>query len=77
MICYRLENMTLQTNAVDESVMYPNLLENELAKDCLIPMGITSENVANRFGITRQQQDFLGYLSQMKYVMTIVVIILV
>lgn len=61
-----LENMTLQTNAVDESVMYPNLLENELAKDCLIPMGITSENVANRFGITRQQQDFLGYLSQMK-----------
>lgn len=72
---YRLENMTLQTGAVDDSMVYPKLLENELAKDCLIPMGITSENVANRFGITRQQQDYMGYLSQMKYVMIVVVII--
>src|SRR5689334_7376027 len=30
------------------------------------PMGITAENVANRFGITRQQQDELAYKSQMK-----------
>ncbi|KAF3328146.1 3-ketoacyl-CoA thiolase 2 [Carex littledalei] len=27
------------------------------ARDCLLPMGITSENVAHRFGITRQEQD--------------------
>lgn len=27
------------------------------ARDCLLPMGITSENVAQRFGITRQEQD--------------------
>ncbi|KAL8215062.1 hypothetical protein R6Q57_004511 [Mikania cordata] len=27
------------------------------AKDCLLPMGITSENVAQRFGVTRQEQD--------------------
>ncbi|EDV27189.1 expressed hypothetical protein [Trichoplax adhaerens] len=61
-----LENMTLQKVAADDTVLYPKLLENELAKDCLIPMGITSENVAHRFGITRQQQDFMGYLSQQK-----------
>lgn len=27
------------------------------ALDCLIPMGLTSENVAHRFGVTRQEQD--------------------
>jgi len=30
------------------------------------PMGITAENVANRFGITRQMQDEFAYRSQMK-----------
>ncbi len=30
------------------------------------PMGITAENVAKRFGITRQQQDEFAYKSQMK-----------
>lgn len=27
------------------------------AHDCLLPMGITSENVAHRFGVTREEQD--------------------
>ncbi|KAJ0622775.1 putative acetyl-CoA C-acyltransferase [Helianthus annuus] len=27
------------------------------ARDCLLPMGITSENVSQRFGVTRQEQD--------------------
>jgi acetyl-CoA acyltransferase 1 len=27
------------------------------AADCLVPMGITSENVAKQFGVTRQVQD--------------------
>ncbi len=30
------------------------------------PMGITAENVANRFGISRQQQDEFAYKSQQK-----------
>lgn len=29
----------------------------EQAQNCLLPMGITSENVAHRFGVTRQEQD--------------------
>lgn len=33
------------------------VLANQEAEDCLIPMGITSENVATDYGITRQQQD--------------------
>ncbi|KAK9993205.1 hypothetical protein SO802_022908 [Lithocarpus litseifolius] len=27
------------------------------AKDCLLPMGVTSENVAEHYGVTRQEQD--------------------
>jgi len=30
------------------------------------PMGITAENVANRFGVSRQQQDEFAYKSQQK-----------
>jgi len=33
------------------------ILENQESEDCLIPMGITSENVAKDFGISRQVQD--------------------
>jgi len=33
------------------------VLENEEAADCLAPMGITSENVASQFGVTRDAQD--------------------
>ena len=33
------------------------VLENEWAQDCLVPMGITSENVAAQFKITRAVQD--------------------
>uniref|UniRef100_A0A8C6QTS2 Acetyl-CoA acyltransferase 1 n=1 Tax=Nannospalax galili TaxID=1026970 RepID=A0A8C6QTS2_NANGA len=42
------------------------LLENEKARDCLIPMGITSENVAEHFGISRQKQDAFALTSQQK-----------
>ena len=33
------------------------VMENEEAADCLAPMGITSENVAEEFGVTRAKQD--------------------
>jgi acetyl-CoA acyltransferase 1 len=33
------------------------VLENQEAKDCLIPMGFTSENVAADFNISREAQD--------------------
>src|SRR6266536_5635707 len=34
------------------------------ARDCLMPMGITSENVASRYGIGRREQDEYGAESQ-------------
>jgi acetyl-CoA acyltransferase 1 len=33
------------------------VLSHQDAEDCLLPMGITSENVATDYGITRAQQD--------------------
>lgn len=44
----------------------PKIGEVQKAQDSLIPMGITSENVAERFGISRQQQDEFALASQQK-----------
>ena len=49
----------------------PNLLgeevfENEAANNCLMPMGITSENVAAEFGVDRATQDALAASSHKK-----------
>merc|ERR1719313_3080094 len=37
--------------------------KEKLSRDALIPMGITSENVAKKFGITRMDQDQLSVQS--------------
>ena len=44
----------------------PQVLENALARECLVPMGITAENIAERYGVTRTEQDQMGYESHMK-----------
>lgn len=44
----------------------PEIMANHLARDSfdhLCPMGITSENVAQRYGVTREEQDRLAVLS--------------
>ncbi|EPQ56769.1 acetyl-CoA acetyl transferase [Gloeophyllum trabeum ATCC 11539] len=42
------------------------VLSNKEAEDCLIPMGITSENVAKEFGISRAVQDAFAAASFQK-----------
>ncbi|KAE8076238.1 hypothetical protein FH972_014901 [Carpinus fangiana] len=51
-----LESMTANPMAWEGSVN-PKVKIFEQAQNCLLPMGITSENVAHRFGVTRQEQD--------------------
>lgn len=34
------------------------------ARDCILPMGVTSENVAERYGVSRQEQDEYAVESQ-------------
>mmetsp|Transcript_127957 Transcript_127957/g.272876 ORF Transcript_127957/g.272876 Transcript_127957/m.272876 type:complete len:471 (-) Transcript_127957:96-1508(-) len=46
--------------------MNPKILDMPIARDTLVPMGITSENVSERYGITRADQDKLGFESQQK-----------
>ncbi|NXN13014.1 THIKB thiolase, partial [Indicator maculatus] len=43
-----------------------NMMENSKARDCLLPMGITSENVAEKFGVSRKKQDAFALASQQK-----------
>ncbi|MBA0715349.1 hypothetical protein Golax_014252 [Gossypium laxum] len=52
-----LESMTTNGSAPDQSKVNPKVKSFAQARDCLLPMGITSENVAQRYGVTRQEQD--------------------
>ncbi|XP_042517955.1 3-ketoacyl-CoA thiolase 2, peroxisomal [Macadamia integrifolia] len=51
-----LESMTVNSMSW-EGAVNPKLEKFTEARDCLLPMGVTSENVAQRFGVTRQEQD--------------------
>ncbi|KAK3187805.1 hypothetical protein Dsin_027366 [Dipteronia sinensis] len=51
-----LESMTANPMAWEGSVN-PKVEKFQKAQNCLLPMGITSENVSHRFGVTRQEQD--------------------
>merc|ERR1719350_112648 len=42
------------------------VMANKLARDCLVPMGTTAENVAARYGVTREDQDRMGVDSNSK-----------
>ncbi|CAL9038165.1 unnamed protein product [Musa banksii] len=52
-----LESMTVNSVGLNGPVN-PKVEMFPQARDCLLPMGITSENVADRYGITRQEQDY-------------------
>lgn len=65
-----VESMSMGGNPGDPSSIPPmNMsatIEDERSKDILTPMGITSETVAKRYGITREEQDELAVLSHAK-----------
>ncbi|WFD28050.1 acetyl-CoA C-acyltransferase [Malassezia nana] len=53
-----VESMTLNYGAgVMPLKMSDEVMSNEEAADCMLPMGITSENVAKKYNVTRQKQD--------------------
>jgi len=51
-----IETMSSNPMAWDGSIN-PRISDFEKAQGCLLPMGITSENVAKKYGITRLEQD--------------------
>ena len=53
-------------DAVNPNLLSEQVFENELAQNCLMPMGITSENVAKQFGVDRATQDAMAVESHRK-----------
>ncbi|TAQ90579.1 hypothetical protein B7494_g1117 [Chlorociboria aeruginascens] len=47
------------------TVLWPALRESDVkdARDCIMPMGLTSENVAARYGVSRADQDAFAVMS--------------
>jgi len=59
MTMYDMQSSAPQPDLIDERVF-----ENEKARNCLMGMGQTSENVAEKYGITREAQDKFAAESQ-------------
>lgn len=53
-------------DGVRVDVLSPQVFENPKTQSCLISMGVTSENVAEKYHITRTQQDQLAVDSHAK-----------
>lgn len=51
-----VESMTTNPMAW-EGAVNPRVAESQCAQDCLLPMGLTSENVASQYGVSRETQD--------------------
>ncbi|KAJ1565376.1 3-ketoacyl-CoA thiolase, peroxisomal [Nowakowskiella sp. JEL0078] len=64
-----VESMTMgYGSGVMPASMDPEISEFGPAADCLLPMGITSENVAKNYNVTRQKQDQFAVLSHQRAV---------
>mmetsp|Transcript_93865 Transcript_93865/g.195822 ORF Transcript_93865/g.195822 Transcript_93865/m.195822 type:complete len:429 (+) Transcript_93865:95-1381(+) len=63
-----VESMSMYkiTSGVDEKKLSPAVAKNDLAAACLISMGITSENVAAKYNISRETQDAMAANSHAK-----------
>lgn len=61
-----VESMSSAGMPVWQGAMNPKIFLNQQAKDVLLPMGITSENVAAQWKISRKEQDELAFASHKK-----------
>lgn len=63
-----VESMTMYNMAasVDPTKFSSKIADNKLAMACLMPMGITSENVAEKYGVSAEKQNALAANSHAK-----------
>jgi acetyl-CoA acyltransferase 1 len=64
-----VESMTQAGGPMDGPMPPVNaneIMGNDLARQCMTPMGVTAENVAARFNVTREDQDKMGVASHAK-----------
>jgi acetyl-CoA acyltransferase 1 len=52
-----VESMSMgdMMSQVDPNILSPLVFEHERAQKCMMPMGLTSEEVAEKFGVTREK----------------------
>ncbi|CAJ1392045.1 unnamed protein product [Effrenium voratum] len=56
----------IKSGIIDIGLLSAKVLEYENAEACLLPMGLTSENVAAAYGVTRERQDQMAADSHRK-----------
>jgi acetyl-CoA acyltransferase 1 len=61
-----VESMSQNDMMATVGELSPKIFDNPKARECLMTMGETSENVAEKFGITREEQDQMALESQEK-----------
>jgi acetyl-CoA acyltransferase 1 len=64
-----VESMTQAGGPMDGPMPPVNaneIMGNKLARDCMTPMGVTAENVAEKYGVTREGQDMMAVASHGK-----------
>lgn len=63
-----VESMSLYSMeaGVDPNTLSSKVFEHPVAQNCLMPMGITSENVAEQYKISREKQDQMAFESHQK-----------
>lgn len=61
-----VESMSIYDMGMEGWKPNPKIAETKEGMDLIIPMGITSENVAARFNVSRQDQDQFALSSQIK-----------
>jgi len=54
-----VESMSLfsMDGVVDINILSQDIFDNEGARNCLMNMGMTAENVAKKYGVSRKEQD--------------------
>lgn len=63
-----VESMSLYSmqDSINPENLAPAVFDHPKTQACMMPMGLTSENVAEQFGITREQQDLMAFESHQK-----------
>eukprot|EP01091_Cochliopodium_minus_P012964 TRINITY_DN405_c0_g1_i1.p1 TRINITY_DN405_c0_g1~~TRINITY_DN405_c0_g1_i1.p1 ORF type:complete len:430 (+),score=145.72 TRINITY_DN405_c0_g1_i1:34-1290(+) len=61
-----VELMSANQMGTWDGKMNPLVFENELAKSCLLSMGVTSDNVSQRYNVSRKIQDEVSVSSHKK-----------
>ena len=56
----------MSSGGVNPDQLWSPIFDHEVARNCMMPMGMTSDGLASKYGVTRQEQDQLAVSSHDK-----------